>query len=192
LSDPSETSYRLLDLEPGASLGEVKRAWRDLTKVWHPDRFQGDARMEAKAEERLKAINDAYNQITTEFARGLRRLPADVTVAAPHSIAGGRQAVEPTGSDGTTAPSVTEPDQASNDNSKPMSLSMKCAWVYASLTFLLLAVPEWHTTHRGGPAIFGDLVAWGVDITISMVLNGAIWGWATAHVIQFCRSRLVS
>jgi len=30
--------YRLLDLPPGSSPEEVKRAYRDLTKVWHPDR----------------------------------------------------------------------------------------------------------------------------------------------------------
>ena len=62
--DEADRWYRTLDLEPGASPEEVKRAWRDLTKVWHPDRFQGDLRMEAKAEEKLKAINLAYQQLT--------------------------------------------------------------------------------------------------------------------------------
>ena len=61
--DDLEQCYRTLDLEPGASLDEVKRAWRDLTKVWHPDRFQSDPRMEAKAEEKLKTINEAYARL---------------------------------------------------------------------------------------------------------------------------------
>ncbi|HYO75877.1 MAG TPA: J domain-containing protein, partial [Thermoanaerobaculia bacterium] len=30
--------YALLDLRPGASEEELKRAHRDLAKVWHPDR----------------------------------------------------------------------------------------------------------------------------------------------------------
>jgi hypothetical protein len=41
-------------------------AWgyRDLAKVWHPDRFDGgDARLKQKAEAQLKAINDAYARI---------------------------------------------------------------------------------------------------------------------------------
>jgi hypothetical protein len=29
--------YRVLGLEPGASLEEVKSAYRDLVNVWHPD-----------------------------------------------------------------------------------------------------------------------------------------------------------
>lgn len=55
--------YRLLDLDPGASDEEVRRAHRDLTKVWHPDRFGHDAALRLKAEEKLKAINQAYEAI---------------------------------------------------------------------------------------------------------------------------------
>lgn len=56
--------YRLLDLKPGASPDEVKRAHRDLTKVWHPDRFGHDTALRTKAEEKLKAINAAYATIS--------------------------------------------------------------------------------------------------------------------------------
>ncbi|MCM2313641.1 MAG: DnaJ domain-containing protein [Thermoanaerobaculia bacterium] len=55
--------YRLLDLQPGASPEEVKRAHRDLNKVWHPDRFGDDLALRAKAEEKLKSINAAYASI---------------------------------------------------------------------------------------------------------------------------------
>lgn len=50
--------YRLLDLPPGASGEEVKRAYRDPAKVWHPDRFSHDARLRQMAEEKLKGINE--------------------------------------------------------------------------------------------------------------------------------------
>lgn len=52
--------YALLDIRPGASEEELKRAHRDLTKVWHPDRFAHDPGLRKKAEEKLKAINEAY------------------------------------------------------------------------------------------------------------------------------------
>lgn len=52
--------YRMLDLESGASLDQVKQAWRFLVKVWHPDRFLNDPPMQLKAQERLKEINGAY------------------------------------------------------------------------------------------------------------------------------------
>jgi curved DNA-binding protein CbpA len=55
--------YRVLDLQPGASMAEVKTAWRDLAQVWHPDRFAGNERLQKKAEEALKEINEAYHRL---------------------------------------------------------------------------------------------------------------------------------
>jgi len=56
-------SYRILDIGPNASLEEVKRAYRELARVWHPDRFPNDVRLQQKAEEKLKQINIAYERI---------------------------------------------------------------------------------------------------------------------------------
>ena len=58
-----EDCYRLLELPPGASEQEVTRAWRELMKVWHPDRFPNDPLMRRRAEEKVKALNDAYETI---------------------------------------------------------------------------------------------------------------------------------
>lgn len=58
-----DDAYRLLDLDPGASDDEAKRACRDLTKVWHPDRFGNDPLLRQKAEEKLKAVLEAYETI---------------------------------------------------------------------------------------------------------------------------------
>ncbi|HLW78897.1 MAG TPA: J domain-containing protein [Terriglobia bacterium] len=55
--------YSLLGLEPGATLEELKRAHRDLVKVWHPDRFNDDPPLQKKAQEKLKEINEAYEQL---------------------------------------------------------------------------------------------------------------------------------
>ena len=52
--------YKILGLEPDASAEEVKQAYRDLAKVWHPDRFAHDTRLQRKAQEKLKEINEAY------------------------------------------------------------------------------------------------------------------------------------
>jgi len=35
---------QVLELSPGASAQDIKIAFRDLAKVWHPDRFDGDQR----------------------------------------------------------------------------------------------------------------------------------------------------
>lgn len=52
-----------LGLEAGASREDVKKAYRDLSKVWHPDRFAEDPTLQRRAEEQLKAINDAYRHL---------------------------------------------------------------------------------------------------------------------------------
>jgi tetratricopeptide (TPR) repeat protein len=55
--------YRILGAKPDADSTELKQAYRDLVKIWHPDRFQGDTRLQQKAQEQLKKINSAYRQI---------------------------------------------------------------------------------------------------------------------------------
>ena len=53
---PEDRAFRILGLDPSASLSEVKTRYKELVKVHHPDRNGGDK----LAEERLKDINDAY------------------------------------------------------------------------------------------------------------------------------------
>jgi Flp pilus assembly protein TadB len=65
-----EDGYRILELDPSASDEAVKRACRDLTKVWHPDRFGDDPRLRQKAEEKLKTILQAYETIRVSRAAG--------------------------------------------------------------------------------------------------------------------------
>ena len=55
------SSYAVLDLVPGAPADEIKTAYVDLVKVWHPDRFHQECdRLRLRAERQLKRINEAY------------------------------------------------------------------------------------------------------------------------------------
>ncbi|AVH66715.1 molecular chaperone DnaJ [Nostoc sp. 'Peltigera membranacea cyanobiont' 213] len=58
-------AYEILGLEPGASKAQVKRAYRQLVKIWHPDRFV-DQKQKQEAEEKIKSINVAYNKLKSE------------------------------------------------------------------------------------------------------------------------------
>jgi hypothetical protein len=45
----AEEALKILGLEQGATPDEIKQAYRDLVKVWHPDRFGSDVRLRSKA-----------------------------------------------------------------------------------------------------------------------------------------------
>ena len=58
-------ALHLLEIERGVSLEEMRQSYRDLVRVWHPDRFEADARLRAKAAARLAEINQAYRYLQT-------------------------------------------------------------------------------------------------------------------------------
>jgi len=65
LSTDLNKAYELLGVKPGVPMRELKAAHRDLAKVWHPDRFQHDPRLQEKAQEKLKEINEAYDLLSS-------------------------------------------------------------------------------------------------------------------------------
>lgn len=54
--------YSVLGVSPGVNDDELKKAYRELVKKNHPDRFQ-DPELARVAEERMKEINAAYEEI---------------------------------------------------------------------------------------------------------------------------------
>ena len=66
---PVEDALKTLGLKPTATPDEIRQAYRDLVKVWHPDRFGSDVRLRAKAEEHLKAINSAFHTLESSGFR---------------------------------------------------------------------------------------------------------------------------
>jgi DnaJ domain len=63
-----DSDYELFGLAPGSSADELKRAYRDLVKIWHPDRFGGNPQRQRKAQEKLKQVNLAYERLQSYLA----------------------------------------------------------------------------------------------------------------------------
>jgi len=60
MADRSKRYFRVLSLPENASPEEILQRYKDLVRVWHPDRFQNDSHLRLVAEERLKEINEAF------------------------------------------------------------------------------------------------------------------------------------
>ena len=54
----------ILELENATSQKQLKAAYRNLVRVWHPDRYASDSPHRNKAEEKLRDINIAYEKLT--------------------------------------------------------------------------------------------------------------------------------
>lgn len=62
-----EHYYKVLELEPGASLEEVHQGYRDLALVWHPDRFPNHPRLQQKAQTKFQEINEAHDKLRSSL-----------------------------------------------------------------------------------------------------------------------------
>ena len=65
MSDP----YHILGVDPSASDEEIKKAYRELARKYHPDNYQNNPLADL-AEEKMKEINEAYDTITKSRAGG--------------------------------------------------------------------------------------------------------------------------
>ena len=65
MNDP----YSVLGVDPNASDEEVKKAYRDLARKYHPDNYQNNPLADL-AEEKMKEINEAYDAITRSRSGG--------------------------------------------------------------------------------------------------------------------------
>jgi hypothetical protein len=76
-----DDALRILDLQTGCTPAQVREAYLDLVKVWHPDRFQSDGRLRTKAEGILQELNDAYN--TLQRPSGQREIASSTPTQRP-------------------------------------------------------------------------------------------------------------
>jgi hypothetical protein len=69
-----EEALGILSLSPGATRGEVRRAYLALVKVWHPDRFTGDPELAARCGLQLQLLNEAF-ELLRDGIPAARRAP---------------------------------------------------------------------------------------------------------------------
>ena len=86
LMNNTEQHYRVLNLEPTATPEQIYQAYRDLARVWDPQRFAHSPRLELMAEAKLKEIIEAYHALQPNGFPGSSAASGPVsmeTAAAP-------------------------------------------------------------------------------------------------------------
>jgi DnaJ like chaperone protein len=62
-----DSAYKILEIEKDASVAEIKKAYRDMVKKYHPDKLQHmDEVYQKGAEEKFRKVREAYEQLQKE------------------------------------------------------------------------------------------------------------------------------
>jgi hypothetical protein len=85
MSEDLTRARQLLGVGRAATADEVRAAYMDLVKVWHPDRFGSDLRLREKAERQLRAINEAFALLTGDAEPRPRRAPPASAAPVPRA-----------------------------------------------------------------------------------------------------------
>ena len=64
----AEQYYSVLGVDANVTPEQLKQAYRDFVRIWHPDRFAHDRRLQLKAESKLKACDDVEKGATNKLA----------------------------------------------------------------------------------------------------------------------------
>ena len=58
-----------MGLAPGATEADVKTAYREMSQILHPDRFNGNEKLKDRATEQFKRLNEAREVLLDEIGR---------------------------------------------------------------------------------------------------------------------------
>ncbi len=80
-----EKARQALDLAADADWSQIRRSYRDMVKVWHPDRFQHDKELCERARRMTVEINLAYEQLEAMREKGesVSKDPRDCAAEKP-------------------------------------------------------------------------------------------------------------
>ncbi len=77
--------YEVLGVRQGASEAEIKAAYKELVKKYHPDKYQNNP-LSGLAEEKLQEVNEAYDMLmkgnsSSGYSGGYNQRPGNTTTA---------------------------------------------------------------------------------------------------------------
>jgi curved DNA-binding protein CbpA len=67
-----DSCLKILELDELTTKEAARQSYRDLVRVWHPDRFTQDPKLRKRAEERVKQLNAAYEALMLHMEKNER------------------------------------------------------------------------------------------------------------------------
>ncbi|QEG33290.1 J domain-containing protein [Bythopirellula goksoeyrii] len=112
-------SLEILHLGPSASPEDIEQAYRDLAKLWHPDKSANDPLIREQSENRIKAINRAY-EILRQYGASSRKNIGSLTenTIIPHGPKRPRQTsdAKDSASPNSSEPFLGDPGRSLSSN----------------------------------------------------------------------------
>ena len=89
-------ALHILGLEDDASADDIKVAYRETVQILHPDKFAGNEKLQSRATEQFKRLQEAYELLTSSHG-GRRARGSSASSSAPRSSGAARSWTETEG-----------------------------------------------------------------------------------------------
>ena len=89
-------ALHILGLEDDASADDIKVAYRETVQILHPDKFAGNEKLQSRATEQFKRLQEAYELLTSSNG-GRRARGSSASSSAPRSSGAARSWTETEG-----------------------------------------------------------------------------------------------
>src|ERR1035438_9589955 len=132
----------LFDLPDAFTEAQLKQAYHDLVQVWHPDKHSHNARLQRKADEKMKEINQAYEVLKSGLVNGsfrFNRSRGRAGTPTPVKGPGGGHPPPHTTHTATAESAPQEAPQTGTASPEPKWVSGNALWIML-IGFILLVV----------------------------------------------------
>ena len=129
--------YAILGIKHNASPEAAKKAYRNMAKVWHPDRYVDNPTLKAKAEVEIKKINHAYAAIKAYSTQSAKETVSRSNYSPQPKVAKKPQSSESFYQQGVVYAEREDYDEALQSFAQAIRLNPDCLEAYQYRGFIL-------------------------------------------------------